>query len=191
MELKSNSINDRLLESLKELLAQKKFEKIKVIDICKHSNVPRSTFYYHFNDKNELLEYGIKKTTSDITEEVMKNNPIDLEEYMGNLRNIIIDYLDENKSLYSSLIKNNQNSKSFKIMFEIIREDMKDKFNSEKENYNFPAPIDFIVEFIVGGSASVTMYWMENIDTYTTEDFKEAIDGIYPNNYLYNKIKKI
>lgn len=49
-----------LKNALFELLAHQSFEEIKVNDICNLAMVHRTTFYSHFSDKYELLEYCIK-----------------------------------------------------------------------------------------------------------------------------------
>lgn len=46
-----------LAVSLKKMLAQKPLEKIKVIDITEDCEVNRQTFYYHFKDIYDLLEW--------------------------------------------------------------------------------------------------------------------------------------
>lgn len=48
-----------LAESFKELLSKNNIEKITVSDITEMSGVIRPTFYNHFRDKYELLEYII------------------------------------------------------------------------------------------------------------------------------------
>ena len=42
---------------LKELMEHKPFEKIAVSDIAKHCGPNRQTFYYHFQDKYELVNW--------------------------------------------------------------------------------------------------------------------------------------
>ena len=46
-----------LAVSLKKMLAQKPLEKIKVTDITEDCEVNRQTFYYHFKDIYDLLEW--------------------------------------------------------------------------------------------------------------------------------------
>ena len=46
-----------LADALKELMSEKPFEKIKVVDICEKALVHRATFYAHFEDKYQLLRY--------------------------------------------------------------------------------------------------------------------------------------
>lgn len=46
-----------LADTLKGLSREKSLEKISVGDIVKAGHVNRSTFYYHFKDKNDLIQY--------------------------------------------------------------------------------------------------------------------------------------
>lgn len=46
-----------IANSFKELLLQNSFEKITIKMITDHANVIRPTFYNHFHDKYELLEW--------------------------------------------------------------------------------------------------------------------------------------
>lgn len=49
-----------IANSFKELLQQTPFEKITIKMITDHANVIRPTFYNHFHDKYELMEWMLK-----------------------------------------------------------------------------------------------------------------------------------
>ena len=54
----TNMDTKRLIaDSLKELSKEKSFDKISVGEIAARSNVNRQTFYYHFQDKYDLLKW--------------------------------------------------------------------------------------------------------------------------------------
>jgi probable dihydroxyacetone kinase regulator len=44
-----------LSETLKKILQEKSLDKVTVVDIVETSAINRQTFYYHFQDKYELL----------------------------------------------------------------------------------------------------------------------------------------
>ncbi|EGC04834.1 TetR family transcriptional regulator [Ruminococcus albus] len=46
-----------LCKALKELCAQKDYEKISISEITGFCGMNRQSFYYHFQDKEELLSY--------------------------------------------------------------------------------------------------------------------------------------
>ena len=52
---------DRLFLSLISLMKDKSYEEIKIKDILEISQVSRRTFYRHFTNKQELLNYYFEK----------------------------------------------------------------------------------------------------------------------------------
>ncbi len=54
-----NSIDTKrqLASSLKKLMVEKPFEKISISDICDDCNLNRKSFYYHFKDKYDLVNW--------------------------------------------------------------------------------------------------------------------------------------
>ena len=53
----SNITKRALAEALKELMEEKSFSKISVADICGKCNMNRKSFYYHFKDKYDLVNW--------------------------------------------------------------------------------------------------------------------------------------
>ena len=55
----SNSLTTKriLARSLKELCQHRNFEKISINDLTSNCNLNRQTFYYHFQDKYDLLQW--------------------------------------------------------------------------------------------------------------------------------------
>ena len=46
-----------IAEALKRLLVQKSIGQVRVMEICQEAEVARATFYYHFEDKYDLMFY--------------------------------------------------------------------------------------------------------------------------------------
>lgn len=53
----SNITKNALAASLKNLMREKPFEKISVSDICDACGMNRKSFYYHFKDKYDLVNW--------------------------------------------------------------------------------------------------------------------------------------
>lgn len=58
------SARDYILQSLLELLHNQNFESITVKQIVNRAGISRSTFYLHFEDKYQLMEFLRKDITS-------------------------------------------------------------------------------------------------------------------------------
>lgn len=53
----SNMTKNALAASMKKLMRQRPFEKISVSDICNDCGINRKSFYYHFRDKYDLVNW--------------------------------------------------------------------------------------------------------------------------------------
>lgn len=186
MEADTN-IDIKLIKSLEKLILEKPYDKIKVIDICKDANIPRSTFYYHFTDKNELLHYKTKFYTGKFSSDLSKIKHENINEYIESMKNILINYIIKHEKFYISVFMNTDCSESLDVIFEMISEDLKERLKKEERiNPKFNMPIDLIVDYYIGGFSNLTRFWMRNTDKYSKEDFINSIDA-FTNMSLTNK----
>ena len=163
----SDLTTNALEHSLKELLLKKSVNKITVIDLTKNCGINRMSFYYHFHDINELIEWSCledarkalegKKTYDtwkegfyQIFEVVLENKPFIMNVYRNTSRENI------EKFLYKL---------TFDLMMNIITEKSKD-INVQVEYKNFIA--DFYKYAFVG----IMLDWIKND---MQEDPKEII----------------
>lgn len=106
----SQTTKKALAASLEKLLMEKPLDKITVIDIVEDCEVNRQTFYYHFQDIYDLVEWIFNKKTAEILEGkksydtwqqgfqqifdyVLKNKPLILNTYRSVSREQMESYL--------------------------------------------------------------------------------------------------
>jgi len=61
-----NYTKQLLAETIKELMKKKSIQKIRVSELCKICEIERSTFYFHFKDKYDLVTYVYLQDFNDI-----------------------------------------------------------------------------------------------------------------------------
>lgn len=61
--LDSQETQERLAQSIKRLLTTRPLEKISVSDIVRDCQISRNTFYYHFQDKYDLVIWIFRNET--------------------------------------------------------------------------------------------------------------------------------
>lgn len=61
-----NRTKNEIKDAFWQLLEEKPYNKITVNNIVDRCQISRNTFYYHYHDIPELLEYSIKSSTDDI-----------------------------------------------------------------------------------------------------------------------------
>lgn len=57
LDLRQKKTRALLVSALAQLLEERPFQELSVVDICRRAMVHRTTLYAHFNDKQELLRY--------------------------------------------------------------------------------------------------------------------------------------
>ncbi|MCI2047240.1 MAG: dihydroxyacetone kinase transcriptional activator DhaS [Faecalibacterium sp.] len=145
-----------LAASLKDLMQTMPLEKISVSDIVEHADIGRNTFYYHFQDKFDLVNWIFQtESTRFFTERAIKEN-------WSSALESIEDYLKENKEFYcNALAYNGQNSlQSF--LFDTISDLVVQQVRSmEMPEYRSLSKeeLRFIGDFIASAMVGIVVRW--------------------------------
>jgi AcrR family transcriptional regulator len=67
---RSQRTQQTLIEALLALLAVKHYDEISVNDIIERANVGRSTFYAHYQDKDDLLKSGFERVLDMLIQQI-------------------------------------------------------------------------------------------------------------------------
>jgi AcrR family transcriptional regulator len=112
-----------ILRSFESLLAEKGFETISVQDVTDKAEVNRATFYAHFHDKYELLDYSISQM---FKQEIEKRTLNACHYTPDNLRNLILAVCDFLAGMHSECAQPHQQFESLtegtikNILFELL-----------------------------------------------------------------------
>ena len=55
MENTTNA-KQNIIETTVQMIKEKGFDNVKIVDICKATGITRTTFYYHFQSKEDIIE---------------------------------------------------------------------------------------------------------------------------------------
>ena len=109
----SNITKLALSTALKELLEEQSFEKISISDICERCHMNRKSFYYHFKDKYDLVNWIFDTEFV----EVNQVHSLDVISISNNFDDrwknieIMCRYFYENRTFYRRVLKvDGQNS---------------------------------------------------------------------------------
>ena len=175
----------QLKESLFLLLEEKTLEEIKVIDICEKAGIHRSTFYYHFNDKLELLKECLKETVDELYKDVELKNQDNLYDYYDILIDTYLDHVEKHEQFYSKILNLKNKSISSFILYEIISEEIYDNLEEiELEGVKFTIPIKIISDLLSGGILKVTDGYLNNKEEYDRNKFSEDLKLLLYHPYI-------
>ena len=189
-DLRIRKTKANLYRALLQLMEEKTFEDIKVIDICNVSMINRSTFYDHFNDKYELLASFIEDLKNELIEHLdVQIEANSIKEYYIELLKLLLDYFSKNINMYSSIaiVKKNNNSIAFDMMFDASLEAVTKRL---KEHYinKSNIPTEVIALFYVGGVTKICTEAIKDSKEFNPEKIIGYLEDLLPEiDYLEKK----
>ncbi|MBQ3136109.1 MAG: TetR/AcrR family transcriptional regulator [Clostridia bacterium] len=95
---------NQLINGMIVLLSEKSFDDVSVMEICEASGVHRATFYKHFNDKFEFLNFCFDSMLSTISFDSLKHgsSPEIIKSNIMHFVSCILEFIDDNRPLFTS-----------------------------------------------------------------------------------------
>ena len=184
-DLRTKRTYKLLKDSLLKLLSEQSFDNIKVNDICEVAMVHRTTFYSHFNDKYELLDYVINETEKDIVGEISMANIDSPRSFYTKLISNVLDYLESNKLFFRSIIQHNNSTGIFTVIHNYTIKQLKNLFEVQEQNgIKIDVPISVIAEFYSGAVTSTIIWWLQSNSKVTKKDLEKYIVNLVFENPL-------
>ena len=180
IDLRVVKTNKALFNALITLMEQNDFEKIKISDICEVALINRSTFYAHYEDKYDLLLAMIDNLKQNLENELKQNKEENISKnYFIEFLKILINHVDEKRTTYNSILKNDKNGILIDFLIDVSNRDLISRLknnNIVKSNI----PLDIITKFYLGGIVSIGIDWIKNKDKYTKEELISYFDKLIP-----------
>lgn len=96
-----------LQQALIELMQDNHISKISVKMLCEIADINRSTFYAHFQDQYDLLEYTCKEVIENIKNHLDKQHYNPIKPISFQTLNRILEYIKDNADLFKALLSDN------------------------------------------------------------------------------------
>ena len=181
--LPMSQMTKRALEaSLKELLRHKPLDKITVSDLTDHCGVNRMTFYYHFKDIYDLVDWILVEDASKILEGRQSFETWN-EAFLD-----ILHQLQENKTLVLNVYRSVGREQVEQYLYRLLDPVLKEFTNRECQDITVQdADKQFVVDFYKYALVGMTLEWtrrdmkgdpkkmVERVSTMIHGDFRRAL----------------
>lgn len=106
LDLRQRKTRALLVKALAELMEERPFSELSVVDICSRAMVHRTTFYAHFNDKRELLSYLLSQLEQECVETCLPREEMTSpKEYFLTAVKNTLDFFQNRRSPVSGLFE--------------------------------------------------------------------------------------
>ena len=156
-----------LHDALISLMLQKDYGSVTIQEIIDRANVGRSTFYTHFDDKDDLLMAGLEGLRDMLQTAQRKAVSPALKPYekVIGFSLAMFEHALENRILYQALIRSQAGAivlqKIPVIVAGLIRDEAKLEFRRRRTR-DSQVPFDLFVHFIATSFVCVLSWWLES-----------------------------
>ncbi len=164
-----------LEKSLYQLLETIPFDKITIQEICDNASVHRTTYYQHFNNKEELLEYSLNNFREKLFEVTNKNiNDCSIKEMFLHLSHFFITYVQGNRDVIKKIINNIGSEFLIAKVSYAYEQSILVMLNKYDVEFSVPTPI--ISQFFTGGLMRILLSWLESPEPVSRNELLNYID---------------
>lgn len=173
----------RLIDSFLRLLNQKSFDEISISEICDGADVHRATFYKHFNDKTEFLNFCVMQLLSEVNfKDVLDYpSPENVKESCMSFVKVLFTFIDKNKILFAAVFSDRHSLSFDTTLINVITEFCSIKLQQVLEGVpEYKSQI--FSNFYSGSVIGVVKWYVKNYEICPLEDiyafFERRIDEI-------------
>lgn len=166
-----------LLDALLTLMIDKGYEAISVQDIIDRADVGRSTFYTHYNDKDDLLQDGMADFRTIVEQsETVPHDGQRILNFSLNMFRHIHEHQHLARALFARPARAPVLSHIETVLADVIRANLLDP--SEAQNPSTTVPPEALVRYVVGSYLSLLEWWLGTDPPSTPEDIDRTFRAL-------------
>ncbi len=186
MDRRQQKTRAAIFAAFSELLAEKRYSKITVQDIIDTANVGRSTFYAHFETKDDLLKALCDGLFGHIISSALDRSHAhglhsDSDTPLPVLCHLL-HHLQEDENHVLELLSSESSELFLRYFKNSLSELIQHQFVDQSGRSNTDVPRDFLVNHISGSFVEMVLWWLKGNMEQTPEEldryFRAVIEPI-------------
>ena len=186
MDRRQHKTRAAIFSAFGALLAQKSYSKITVQEIIDTANVGRTTFYAHFETKDDLLKALCENLFGHIISSAMdcshthglySDNTAPESVFCH-----LLQHLQENENNILGLLSCESSDLFLRYFKDSLNGLIQNQFVNQNRKHNLDIPPDFLVNHISGSFVEMVLWWLKDKKRHTPEEldryFRAVIEPV-------------
>lgn len=186
MDRRQQKTREAIFRAFGTLLAHKSYHNITVQEIIDEANIGRSTFYAHFETKDDLLKELCKELFGHIVSSATDCTHTHGLYTNGNAPESVfchlLQHLEENDNNILGLLSCESNEIFLRYFKDSLNDLIHSQFVSQGRHKNSALPEDFLINHISGSFVEMVLWWIKGRQKQTPEEldryFRAVIEPI-------------
>lgn len=186
MDRRQQKTRTAIFSAFTSLLAEKSYSKITVQEIIDAANVGRTTFYAHFETKDDLLKELCEELFGHIIGSAMDCTHTHGLYSDGSAPESVfchlLQHLQKNDKNIITLLSCESSEMFLRFFKDSLNELVRSQFINQNRKANTDIPEDFLINHISGSFVEMVLWWIKGHRKQTPEDldryFRAVIEPI-------------
>ena len=140
---------EALIAAFLELIEEQEFDKITVTDLVERCDISRQTFYYHFDDIHQMLEWAFNSETKAVCE-LQNSDDLSANEER------YIEFFNK----YDTMLRKTLKSVKFISIFNLIEKSFYDcimAYITSVRTQDFGRNVDYVISYTAGAYTALVV----------------------------------
>lgn len=164
MDRRQKRTRQAVFQAFTQLLERKSYSNISVQEIIDEANIGRSTFYSHFETKDELLRALCAEIFEHVfSDSLTSESSHDFSQSRQDIQSEVthmLYHLQDSRSYIKGILS----CESGEIFMQSFKEYLAGVFRDELERYPLAAPKDYMLNHVICDFAETVRWWMRHPD---------------------------
>jgi len=169
MDRRQQKTRAAIIKAFSKLIEKKHYTNLTVQDIIDEANIGRSTFYAHFETKDDLLKTLCSDIFSHVfSDEIMSEKCHDYSSGDNSLEGKlahVLHHIKESETNIAGILS----CESGELLMRYFKEQLAQLFSKYLNELKVTAPADFVLNHFVGSFAETVKWWIGKRMEYTPE----------------------
>jgi AcrR family transcriptional regulator len=189
-EQRKASTHQRLLDAARQVIAEKGYNNVEILDITERADVSKATFYKHFPNKEacvrDLMEQGFDALVAQVMS-VACDEPIS-PEWVENSLQQVFQWAEENRTFLLIMVggaaSTELNAFGRNYMAQVLERTIMAEVERQDESTPFLPP-KIQAQVVTGVMIQLLGWWLENSTAYRADEMAHMVlevirNGIAP-----------
>lgn len=182
MDRRQQKTRAAIFSAFGTLLAQKSYSKITVQEIIDTANVGRTTFYAHFETKDDLLKALCENLFGHIISSAMDcRHTHGLYSDSAAPESVfchLLQHLQENENNILGLLSCESSDLFLRYFKDSLNGLIQNQFVNQNRKHNLDIPPDFLVNHISGSFVEMVLWWLKDRKRHTPEELDQYFRAV-------------
>lgn len=176
-----------LREAMINLMEEKGYDKVTVEELTNRADIGRTTFYLHYNAKQDLLLEQFGELLDNLVEQLyqipfsawrQEGDSFVVDDHPNRPISMIFQHAADNEELYRIVLQGEGVDQALErlqtVMTNAVNKYLRSKLGDDREQLNIQIPIEVFSNYFAGAMLGVLKWWLESDMPYTPGEM-EAI----------------